>query len=221
MIRKLLMVAAVAIVPVGAVVATGVPSGALTPPTATAKCGAVTGTITFKYPVSNAGSTLAPGASQTQVTTVSAVLTKCTDTATGVTLTKGTTSGTVSSTTKNTTTKPEKIDTCAGLAAASTTVVGKLTTVWTANHPTPSTVSNFTKVTGGTVTIGTSKYGTFTLGPAGDLAGSGSFLGTNSGKSDTSNSRTTMTTLQIATACKSPVHSLGITTNKVPAATFA
>ncbi len=216
MIRKLLMVAAVAIVPVGAVVATGASAGALTPPTATAKCGTVTGTVSFSHPISTAGIMLAPGASSTQVTTIHATLGACTNTATGVTLTKGTVSGTISTTSKNTTSLPEKIDTCAGLAATNT-ITGSLTTVWTANHPTPSTVSKFTKETGGVA----GGHGTFKLGPTGDLHGSGSFLGLNSGTTDASSAKTTLTTGAILALCAHPVPSLGITTNTAPAATFA
>lgn len=219
MIRKLLMVAAVAIVPVGAIVATSLPAGAVTPPTATAKCGAVTGTVSFSHPISNAGITLAPGASSTQVTTVKATLTKCTNTAspTKYTISKGAVLGKISDTTKNTGTTSEQIDTCAGLAATNT-VSGSLKTTWTSAPALPATTSKFTQEVGGTV--GTPAHGTFKLGPTGDLAGTGSFLGTNSGKSDTANAKTVLTASAILTACASPVSSLKIETNTVPAATY-
>ena len=227
MIRKLLMVtavAAVAIVPVGAIVATALPAGATTVPMATAKCGAVTGTVSFSHPISNAGITLAPGASSTQVTTVTATLTKCTNTATSpkkYAISKGAVSGKISDVTKNIGTTPETIDTCGGLAATNT-VSGSLKTVWTSTPSgLPATTSKFTKETGGTAVVGGNTYGTFTLGSAGDLAGSGSFLGTNSGKSDTANARTVLTAGALLAACANPVASLKITTWKVPAATYA
>jgi hypothetical protein len=224
MIRKLLMVAAVAIVPVGAIAFTGVSAGAVTAPTATAKCGAVSGTLAFSIPISNTGHTLAPGASSTQVITVTATLTKCTNTATSppytYAITKGAVSGKISDKTTNTTTSPETIDTCAGLAGTNT-VSGSLKTTWTANHALPATTSKFTQETGGTVGSGSSAHGTFILGPTGDLAGTGSFLGTNHGETDTSNAKTVDTLGTLLTACASPVSSLKIETWKVPAATFS
>ncbi len=226
MIRKLLMVTAVAtvaIVPVGAIVATALPAGAVTPPVATASCGAVTGTVSFSHPISNAGITLAAGASSTQVTTVTATLTKCTNTATMphvYKITKGTVSGKVSETTTNTGTTSETIDTCVGLPAKNT-VSGSLKTTWTANYALPTTTSKVTKEAVGTASVGGYTYVTFTLGPAGDLAGSGSFLDSNTGKTDTANWRTVKTVDHILTACASPVGSLAITTWKVSAATYA
>ena len=101
MIRKLLMVAAVAIVPFGAVAATGSIAGAAVNEAGTATCGATTGTLSFSTPVSNAGVTLAAGKSFTQTTTVTATLTKCVKTGGGLTITKGSVKGTVKDTTEH------------------------------------------------------------------------------------------------------------------------
>ncbi len=222
MIRKLLMVAAVAIVPIGAVAATGSIAGAAVNEPGTATCGATTGTLSFSTPISNAGVTLAAGKSFTETTTVTATLTKCVKAGGGLTITKGTVKGTVKDTTKNTTTKSEKVATCAGLVAASTPVTANLTTTWTASTAINQTVSNFTSLKGGTVKIGANTYGTFALPAtsAGNKAGFGSFLGTNMGKGDKSNARTVKTVTAIATACKTPQKTLAITTNTTPSATF-
>lgn len=223
MIRKLLMVAAVTVMPIGAVVATGSIAGAATAESGTATCGATTGTLTFSTPISNAGTKLAAGKSFTQTTTVKATLTKCTRAGGGITLTKGTVAGTVKEVTKNTTKTTETVGTCTGLSGTAT-VSAKLTTTWTASAAIAPTVSNFTNETGGTAKIGSNTYGTFTLPgtKAGDsaAAGSGSFLGTNSGKGDKSNARTVDTVPQLVTACKKPVKSLAITTWKTPGSTF-
>ncbi len=216
------MVAAVTIMPIGAVVATGSIAGAGVNESGTATCGATTGTLSFSTPISNAGVSLAPGHSFTQTTTVKATLTKCARAGGGITLTKGTVLGTVKQTTHNSTTKTEKVATCAGLTGTNA-VTAKLTTTWTASSAINATVSNFKSVLGGSVVISGNTYGTFTLPAtsAGNLAGSGSFLGTNTGKTDKSNARTVKTVTQIATACATPQKSLSITTWKVPSATFA
>jgi len=222
MIRKILMVAAVTIMPIGAVVATGSMAYAGVNESGTATCGATVGTLTFSTPISNAGTTLAPGGTFTETTTVKATLTKCKPSKAGITLTKGTVFGTVKQTTHNGTTKPEKVATCAGLTGTNA-VVAKLGTTWTASTAINPTTSNFNSVKGGTASVGGQTYGTFTLPAttAGNLAGSGSFLGTNTGKTDKSNARTSKTVAQIAAACATPQKTLGITTWKVPSSTFA
>ena len=222
MIRKLLMAAAVAIVPISAVVATGTVAGAAANETGTATCRAVTGTISFSTPISLAGKSLAPGKTFTETSTVKATLTKCARAGGGITLTKGSVVGTVKQVTKNTSTKTIKVATCTGLEGTHK-VTGRLTTTWTASKAINPSVSNFTNEKGGTATISGKSYGTFNL-PAtstGAKAGSGSFLGTNSGKTDKSNARTVETTTQLATACKTSVKSVKLTTWKAPAATFA
>jgi hypothetical protein len=221
MIRKLLMVAAVAVIPIGAVVATGSIAGAGVNEPGTATCGATTGTLSFSTPISNAGHSLAPGGTFTQTTTVTATLTKCVPSAKGLTLTKGAVKGTVKEVTKNTTKKSEKVATCAGLSGSSA-VTASLTTTWTASTPIDPTVSKFSSEKGGTVTIGSNTYGTFILPAttAGNVAGSGSFLGTNVGKGDKSNARTVKTVTQLLTACKTPQKTLAITTWTSPGSTF-
>ncbi len=221
MIRKLLMVAAVAVIPIGAVVATGSIAGAAVNEPGTATCGATTGTLSFSTPISNAGVTLAPGKSFTQTTTVTATLTKCTKAGGGITLTKGAVKGTVKEVTKNSTSKSEKVATCAGLSGTSA-ISGKLTTTWTASTAINPTVSNFTNEKGGTATVSGKTYGSFTLPgtAAGVSTGSGSFLGSNSGKSDKSNARTVDTVSQLITACAHPVKTLSITTWTAPSASF-
>jgi len=222
MIRKILMVAAVTVMPIGAVVATGSIASAGVNETGTATCGATVGTLTFSTPISNAGHSLAPGGTFTQTTTVRATLTHCARAGGGITLTKGTVFGTVKQTTHNGTTKPIKVATCAGLTGTNA-VVAKFSTAWTASTAINPSVSNFKSVLGGTASVGGQTYGTFTLPAttAGNLAGSGSFLGTNTGKTDKSNARTAKTVAQIAAACATPQKTLGITTWKVPSATFA
>jgi len=219
MIRKLLMVAAVAIVPVGAVMATGVPAGAVTPPTATATCGTITGTLSFSPPISNAGTSVAPGGTFVETTTVKGTLGGCTTTAAGVKITKGVVLGTAKLTTHNTKTVAIKAGTCAGLSGVNPAVV-KLTTTWTATPAVPPTVSNFTNDKG--ATVGTPTHASFTLpgSVTGNAAGTGSFLGTNSGKSDKSSAKTVLTVAAMLTLCKNPVSSLAITTNTAPAASF-
>ena len=221
MIRKILMVAAVTVMPIGGIVATGTIAGAAVNETGTATCGATAGTLTFSTPISNAGVTLAPGKTFTQTTTVKATLTKCARAGGGISLTKGTVFGTVKQVTKNSTTKSIKVATCAGLSGTNK-VAAKLSTAWTASAAINPTVSNFTTEKGGTVKIGVNSYGSFTLpGTAtGVSAGSGSFLGTNSGKSDKSNARTVSTVTQLLKACGKPQKSLAITTWTAPSASF-
>jgi len=220
MIRKILMVAAVTIMPIGAVVATGSMAYAGVNETGTATCGATTGTLTFSTPISNAGVSLAPGGTFTQTTTVKATLSKCARVGGGITLTKGTVFGTVKQVTHNTGTKSEKVATCAGLTG-SNPVTAKLSTTWTASSAINPTVSNFASVKGGIATVSGQSYGTFTLGATGSLAGSGSFLGTNTGKTDKSNARTVLTVSKLVTACAKPQKTIAITTWTTPSATFA
>ena len=157
MIRKLLMAAAVAIVPISAVVATGTVAGAAANETGTATCRAVTGTISFSTPISLAGKSLAPGKTFTETSTVKATLTKCARAGGGITLTKGSVVGTVKQVTKNTSTKTIKVATCTGLEGTHK-VTGRLTTTWTASKAINPSVSNFTNEKGGTATISGKSY---------------------------------------------------------------
>ncbi len=224
MIRKLFMVAAVAVIPVAAIVATGSQAGAVAPVTSTATCAAVSGTVHFSTPISNAGVPVLPGHSFTETTTVTATLTHCTSNDVGLVINHGAVAGTVALTTHNTGTTTIKAATCAGLAGVHT-VVGHLATTWTANRVTPATHANATQETGGLT--GTPAHGTFKLGPVGDLADNpgSSFQGANTGKTSTSIAETVLTTAQILAACAHPVSSLAITTDTahpvVPAATFS
>ena len=130
--------------------------------------------------------------------------------------------GTVKQVTKNTTKKPIKVATCTGLEGTSN-VTGKLTTTWTASKAISPSVSNFTNEKGATATVSGKTYGSFTLPAtaAGVKAGSGSFLGTNTGKTDKASARTVDTVAQLTVACEKSVKSVAITTLKAPAATFA
>ncbi len=209
MIRKLLLVAAAAAMPVSIVAVSGGLAGASNSHTAATDgvaCKDITGTLTFSPKIDTKGYT-----SGHITTKVSATITGCTVTgSTPITITKGVVTGTLIGST-GTSGKPD--GQCTGLGSGGVET-GNLTTVWTASAggPVPNSVLGVKSDLGGTVGSGSSKHGTFSIPGATKGKSTGSFLGANNGASDKSQSETKLSYSSIASTClKSGLTSLAIT----------
>ena len=209
MFRKLLVIAAAVAMPFGAVAVTGGMAGASNSHTAatdSVACKDITGTLTFSPKIDAAGYT-----SGHISTKVSATVTGCTVTgSTPITITKGVVSGTLVGATGSKTSPDGQ---CTGLGKGGTET-GNLTTTWTASKggPVLASVLGVKSDVGGTVGSGTTKHGTFSIPGATKGKSTGSFLGTNNGATDKSQSETKLTYDSIASTClKSGLTSLAIT----------
>jgi len=208
MFRKLLLVGAAIAMPVSIVAVSGGMAGASNPHTAatdSVACKDITGTLTFSPKIDAKGYT-----SGHISTKISATVTGCTVTgSTPITITKGTIAGTLVGAT-GTKTKPD--GQCTGLGKGGSEI-GNLTTTWTASKggPVPNSVLGVKSNIGGTVGSGSTEHGTFSIPGATKGTSSGSFLGTNKGASDKSQSETKLTYGSVASTClKSGLTSLAI-----------
>ena len=131
MIRKLILVAAVAAMPLGMIAATGTVAGAVSPATGTATCKTITGTVKFSHVETKAG-VLATTVPLKQTITVTAKLGGCTTVPAGKAATANVT-GTIVTTTAVGKTAYK----CTGLLGASLDTSAKLSVAWnTAISPT-------------------------------------------------------------------------------------
>jgi hypothetical protein len=196
MLRKLLMIGAVIVVPLGTAVTTGAPAWAgVNASTKTAKCGAITAAATFSH-VLTTGGFVVSGAPYTLTTTLSATLTSCTSTATGVTISKGTLSGTY----KTVTAVGQTAARCTSLNVP-TAGTGRVTVRWTTNTPLVSQTSTvlFNRET---FTVAPATPHVLLSIPAGGTIGvSGSFGGGNHGATSSIVAKSTLTVAVIATKC--------------------
>jgi hypothetical protein len=193
MIRKLLLVAAAAAMPIGFIAATGgMASAKAAPPvnatTATVTCTGITGTAKFAPAVTTDES------AGTGTTSIKAALTGCT-TNDGVTVTGAKVAGSLS------TTRTAGENGCVALAGGSS-AVGTLTTTWkTTPKLTSPTSSIAVKSIAGS--IGGDGNATFTIpGTTPNGAASGSFQGTNGGASDTTTAQSTASAATILSTCE-------------------
>ncbi len=216
MIRKLLMVAAVAIVPVGAVVASGGQAWANPIQAGTASCKTITGKVAFAHKLTKTG-TVASSGPLTQTDTLTATLGGCTTSPAGKA-----TSATVKGTLVSTTPKGGTAYKCTGIAGATKYTSATITVTW--NKPIAPTVTKPSQDYG--TTIGTPKHGEFILPDAakgGTTSSTGSFTGTDHGATSASQAETTMTAAALLTACDtSGTSSLAIQTvpGGAPASVF-
>ncbi len=207
MIRKLLVVAAAIAMPVTAIAVSSGTATASSPQTAatdTIICKDITGTVTFSPKEDAAGYV-----GQSVKSTISATLSGCTASgATKETVTKGVVTGSITGA-KGTTKSPA--GTCAGLVSKSSTDTGTLTVKWRATPTVPNSGLNVKSIAGGTTSGG---YGFFTIPGSVKGTANGSFLGSNSGASDTSTSQTKLKASALATTClsSSGLSSIAITT---------
>jgi len=217
MIRKLLMVAAVAIVPVGAVLAAGATAGALNPPQAgTATCKTIKGSVAFAHKITKNG-TVATTGPLTQTDTVTATLGSCTTVPAGKAA-----SATVKGTLVSTTPKGGTAYKCSGLTGATKYTSATLTVTW--NTAIAPTVSHPSQAYG--TAVGIPAHGEFILpdqAKGGTTSSTGSFIGTDGGKTTSSQAETTLTAAALLTACNtSGTSSLALQTvpGVTPAAVF-
>jgi len=214
MIRKLLMVAAVAIVPVGAVVASGGQAWANPIQAGTASCKTITGKVAFAHKLTKNG-TVASSGPLTQTDTLTATLGGCTTVPAGKA-----TSATVKGTLVSTTPKGGTAYKCTGIAGVTKYTSATITVTW--NKPIAPTVTKPSQDYG-TVIGG---HGEFILpdqAKGGTTSSTGSFTGTDSGHTSASQAETTLTTAALLAACDSSgTSSLSIQTvpGSTPAATF-
>ena len=215
MIRKLLVVAAAAAMPVAAIAATAAVSGAAGTPKVdathyTVSCTGITATAKFKPALTNTAT-----AASNEATSITGTGSGCTATPTA-----GGTAVAVSGVKiKGTINDASSTHTCAGLTQP-TSETGSLSLKWTTSPKLTNgtSVVNPTTVQGG---LGADQHATFSLsfGPA----SSGPFQGTDSGTSSTTSAETTATAGAILTTCgaKGGLKSIGITTNTNPGAAVA
>ena len=207
MIRKMLVIAAAVAMPVSVIAATAGPAAAVTKVNATnytVTCTAIAATATFSPKLTNTATAASP-----EKTKIAGSVTKCTATPTtggaAVKLSKGTVSGTI--------TNASSTHTCAGLTTP-TTETGSLKVTWTtipAGTLLTATSTAFpTTVTGG---AGGNGRATFTIAFS---HVTGSFQGSDSGASSTSDAQTTTTAASIFTTCGK---STGLTSIKIQADT--
>ena len=206
MIRKMLIIAAAAAIPVSMIGATAATSSAATPKVDatnyTASCTGIAATASFKPALTSSGS-----ATSNEATKIKGKASSCTATPTGggtpVTITGATISGTINDATSD--------HSCGGLATA-TSETGSLKITWkTSPKLTNSTsVVNPSSVSGG---VGADGHATFSI--TFGAATSGPFQGSDNGTSSSTNAETTTTLSQILTACgsKSGLKSIKIQPN--------
>lgn len=214
MIRKMLVIAAAAAIPVTAIAVTGGISGAtLTPVDATnytVQCNTISAKATFSPALSTAGALVS-----NEATTILGKAGGCTATpslgGTPVSITGGTISGTINNI--------ASAHQCTGLLAP-TSSTGSLKIVWKTAFGTPkltnaTSIVNPTSVLGG---AGANGHATFALSFV--AATSGPFQGTDSGASSSTSAMTTLTAGAINEQCGDlgGLISLAIVTNTNPGA---
>jgi hypothetical protein len=193
MIRKLLLGAAAAAMPLGIIAVAGGSSGAATGPvnatTAKVTCTGISGTATFSPPIT------AKETAGTTKTTIKATLTGC-KTNDGVKVTKATASGVL------TDARTAGENGCTALAGTSDDA-GPLTTKWTTT-PKLSSGASVVHVKSVAGSIGSDGNATFSIpGTIKNGTPSGSFQGKNKGKSDVTSAQTTTSASAILTQCDS------------------
>jgi hypothetical protein len=204
MIRKMLVIAAAIAMPVSviAVGATGGIAGAKAPTGAAADtihCTTESATVNLNPPLTPAGVTTG-AAARTTITSASGSISGCTvtKTPTGVALSGVTGTITGSILAKKAPSAKHPGSQCSGLLGASKEAKGsEITIAWTdtAHNAIPSTVVEIKEVIGGS--SGSPAHGTF------DVTGknSGSFLGSDKGKSSSLGAETVQTTAELTTEC--------------------
>jgi hypothetical protein len=193
MIRKLLLVTAATVMPIGLVVATGASAGAAKPPpvnatTNTATCTTVKGDAKFSPPISENETV-----GGTETVTIKAKLSGCTSNATGLTIKGGSVAGSFSSTITS-------ANGCVSLLG-SNSESGTLTTKW---KTTPALSSGDSVVTVNSVQGGVAPNGTnaeFQIPGTVPDSATGSFSGTDSGASGSTTAQSTSTVSQLSTDC--------------------
>jgi hypothetical protein len=193
MIRKLLLVAAAAAMPIGIIAATGgLANASGTPPvnatTATITCTGISGSAKFNPPITK--SETAGGGT----TTIKATLSGCT-TAAGVTVTSAKVAGVLD------TTRTAGENGCTALAGGSS-ATGNLVTTWKTSPKlvTPTSTIQVTSIAG---SVGSNGNATFSIpGNTPNGTASGSFQGSNHGDSDVTDAQTTTSAAAILTTCE-------------------
>ncbi|MGO8871076.1 MAG: hypothetical protein ACLQPH_06685 [Acidimicrobiales bacterium] len=202
MIRKLLLVAAAAAMPVGMIAATGGIASAKAPPVdathATISCTTISGSATFVPPVT------ADESAGSASIKIKAKVSGCT-TNDGVTVVSGGATGTL------TTTRTAGENGCTALAGGSL-ATGALTTKWksTPALSSGSSVINVNSIAGSV--LGNGNAGFNIPGTVPNGAPSGSFQGTDAGAGDMTSAQTTLPALTLLANCdKKGLKSIKIT----------
>jgi hypothetical protein len=182
-LRKLVMGAAAIALPLGVmstVVGTGAAFAAAKAQPGTLVCASITGTVTFNPPLTVTA--------QTVITTTKTTLKNCTPTGGGLKPKSGVSTSSTSTANEN----------CASLETGSTTPF-TLKTKWapaTKIKPTFSTVSGISPATDGSGNAGFQLPNT-----GGTTSGTGSYLGSDGGKSGSAQAFTSKTAAQIGATC--------------------
>lgn len=192
MIRKVLLVAAAAALPVSMIAATGTIASASAPKinatNNTVTCTGLKGTAKFSPPITENQTVGA-----TETTKVAAKLTGCTSNATGLTVKGGAVKGSFSNTITS-------ANGCASLLG-SNTENGTLTTKWTTSPALSSgnSVVTIKSVQGGVAPDGTNAE--FQIPGSIPDSGTGSFQGTNGGATDSTAAQSTETVTVLGKDC--------------------
>jgi hypothetical protein len=204
MIRKMLVIAAAIAVPVSVVAATGGVAGAkgATGVAAdTLHCTTEQTVATFSIPFSSTGVT-----SGQQMTTISGTISNCT--VSGATPVAGTVTGTISGTliSGKPASAKHPAGVCSSLANGVTTKEkGPLTVTWSDSSDAAvngmHSVTNVKNIVGGTITVGGTLYGAFTVN--GKAAKTNLFQGTDKGKSSVASSMTDVAGTTLLAQCLS------------------